>query len=62
MFTDTHCHILSTSYYNPENVIQDLRHELFLWRTGKITEQTFNHTLHEHGLKYNPDNNEIEEI
>ena len=24
MFTDTHCHILSTDYYNPENVIENL--------------------------------------
>ena len=24
MFTDTHCHILSTSYYNPEEIIQNL--------------------------------------
>ena len=24
MFTDTHCHILSTSYYNPEDIIQNL--------------------------------------
>ena len=24
MFTDTHCHILSTEYYKPEDIIQDL--------------------------------------
>ncbi len=24
MFTDTHCHILSTSYYNPEDIINNL--------------------------------------
>ena len=24
MFTDTHCHILSTSYFNPEDIIQNL--------------------------------------
>ena len=45
-----------------KEVIADLRHELFLWRNGKINVQTFNATLHTHGLKYNPENNEIEEF
>jgi len=45
-----------------KNVITNLRQELFLWRNGKINVQTFNATLHTHGLKYNPTNNEIEEI
>jgi hypothetical protein len=45
-----------------KEVIADLRHELFLWRNGTINVQTFNATLHTHGLKYNPDNNEIEEF
>ena len=43
-------------------VIADLRHELFLWRNGTINVQSFNATLHTHGLKYNPENNEIEEF
>jgi len=51
----------STIAYLKE-VIADLRHELFLWRNGTINVQTFNATLHTHGLKYNPDNNEIEEF
>ncbi len=25
MFTDTHCHILSTSYFNPEDIIENLK-------------------------------------
>ena len=45
-----------------KNMIKDLRHELFLWRNGKINVQTFNQSLHVHNLKYNPDNNEIEEM
>jgi len=45
-----------------KEVIADLRHELFLWRNGTINVQTFNATLHTHGLKYNPENNEIEEF
>ena len=45
-----------------KEVIADLRHELFLWRNGTINVQTFNATLHTHGLKYNHDNNEIEEF
>ncbi|MCR5455561.1 MAG: hypothetical protein K6F33_11295 [Bacteroidales bacterium] len=45
-----------------KEVISDLRHELFLWRNGTINVQTFNATLHAHGLKYNPENNEIEEF
>ncbi len=45
-----------------KEVISDLRHELFLWRNGTINVQTFNATLHTHGLKYNPENNEIEEF
>ena len=45
-----------------KNMIHDLRHELFLWRNGKINIQTFNQTLHLHNLKYNPENNEIEEF
>ena len=24
MFTDTHCHVLTTSYYNPEDIIMNL--------------------------------------
>ncbi len=43
-----------------KEMIADLRHELFLWRNGEINVQTFNATLHTHGLKYNPENNEIE--
>ncbi|MBQ4408627.1 MAG: hypothetical protein II852_16645 [Bacteroidales bacterium] len=45
-----------------KEVIADLRHELFLWRNGTINVQSFNATLHTHGLKYNPENNEIEEF
>ncbi|MBQ3656660.1 MAG: hypothetical protein II956_07440 [Bacteroidales bacterium] len=45
-----------------KNLIQDMRHELYLWRNGKINVQTFNQTLHLHNLKYNPENNEIEEF
>lgn len=45
-----------------KNMIANLRQELFLWRNGKINVQSFNATLHTHGLKYNPSNNEIEEI
>ncbi|MBQ1696957.1 MAG: hypothetical protein II075_03650 [Bacteroidales bacterium] len=52
----------STTIAYLKEVISDLRHELFLWRNGTINVQTFNATLHTHGLKYNPDNNEIEEF
>lgn len=45
-----------------KEVISDLRHELYLWRNGTINVQTFNATLHTNGLKYNPENNEIEEF
>ncbi len=45
-----------------KNMIADLRKELFLWRNGKINVQSFNATLHSHGLKYNSENNEIEEF
>ncbi len=45
-----------------KNMVADLRKELYLWRNGKINVQSFNATLHSHGLKYNPDNNEIEEF
>ena len=45
-----------------KNMIHDLRHELFLWRNGKIDVQIFNQSLHLHNLKYNPENNEIEEF
>ena len=45
-----------------KEVIADLRHELFLWRNGTINVQSFNASLHTHGLKYNPENNEIEEF
>ncbi|MBO7463374.1 MAG: hypothetical protein J6T96_12340 [Bacteroidales bacterium] len=51
---------VTTAYL--KEVISDLRHELFLWRNGTINVQTFNATLHTHGLKYNPENNEIEEF
>ena len=52
----------STTVAYLKEVIADLRHELFLWRNGSINVQTFNATLHTHGLKYNPVNNEIEEF
>ena len=52
----------STTVAYLKEVIGDLRHELFLWRNGSINVQTFNATLHTHGLKYNPVNNEIEEF
>ena len=52
----------STKIAYLKEVIADLRHELFLWRNGTINVQTFNATLHTHGLKYNPENNEIEEF
>lgn len=45
-----------------KNLVADLRKELFLWRNGKLNVQNFNASLHAHGLKYNPENNEIEEI
>lgn len=45
-----------------KNLIQDMRHELYLWRNGKIDVQTFNKSLHLNNLKYNPENNEIEEF
>ncbi|MCQ2252302.1 MAG: hypothetical protein MJZ61_02500 [Bacteroidales bacterium] len=56
---------------NPENnansaylmaIISDLKRELALWRTGKITVQSFNSTLQSHGLRYNQTTNELEEI
>jgi hypothetical protein len=52
----------SESIEHLKSVIHDLRHELFLWRNGKINVQIFNQTLHLHNLKYNPVNNEIEEF
>ena len=45
-----------------KNMIADLRKELFLWRNGKLNVQSFNVSLHNHGLKYNSETNEIEEI
>lgn len=45
-----------------KSVIHDLRHELYLWRNAKIDIQIFNKTLHQHNLKYNPENNEIEDL
>lgn len=41
--------------------IADLKSELYLWRTGKITPETFVETLKNHGLAYNSKTNEIEE-
>ena len=41
--------------------IADLKSELYLWRTGKITPETFVETLKNHGLVYNSKTNEIEE-
>lgn len=45
-----------------KSLIQDMRHELYLWRNGKLNVQTFNNSLHLNNLKYNPENNEIEEL
>jgi hypothetical protein len=45
-----------------KSLIQDMRHELYLWRNGKLNVQTFNNSLHLNNLKYNPENNEIEEF
>ena len=39
-----------------------LNQELRLWRTGQINVQEFHDSLKKHGLKYNVDTNEIEEI
>lgn len=39
--------------------IADLKSELFLWRTGKITVETFAETLKNHGLVYDETTNEI---
>ncbi len=45
-----------------QNKIALLEKELYLWRTGKLTLEKFNKSLQEHGLKYNPQTNQIEKI
>ncbi len=42
--------------------IANLKHELYLWRNGKITPDNFSSTLIKYGLKYNPETNEIEDL
>ncbi|MBR4215352.1 MAG: hypothetical protein IKR94_08535 [Bacteroidales bacterium] len=44
-----------------KNKIADLKSELYLWRTGIITVESFNETLKKHGLVYNDKTNEFEE-
>ncbi len=42
--------------------ISILERELMLWRTGQLTPELFEQSLKEHGLKYNPQTNQIEKI
>lgn len=42
--------------------IADLKSELYLWRSGKLTVETFAESLKNHGLAYNDKTNEIEEL
>ncbi|MBR4215659.1 MAG: hypothetical protein IKR94_10105 [Bacteroidales bacterium] len=42
--------------------IADLKSELYLWRSGKLTVETFAESLKNHGLVYNDKTNEIEEL
>lgn len=42
--------------------IANIKHELYLWRTGKITTDNFSSTLIKHGLKFNAETNEIEDL
>lgn len=44
-----------------KNKIADLKSELYLWRTGIITVESFNETLKKYGLVYNDKTNEFEE-
>ena len=43
-----------------EDRIKLLERELYLWRTGKLTIEKFEKSLREHGLRYNPETNQIE--
>ncbi len=43
-----------------ENKIKLLERELYLWRTGKLTVEKFEKSLQDHGLRYNPETNQIE--
>ena len=45
-----------------KNRIRQLEKELYLWRTGKLTLENFHESLAKHGLKYNPETNQIEKI
>jgi len=42
--------------------INQLRDELKLWRTGKLTLEIFENTLKENKLKYNPKTNEFTKL
>ena len=42
--------------------IADLKSELYLWRSGKLTVESFAESLKNHGLAYNDKTNEIYEI
>ena len=42
--------------------LDSLKEELKLWRSGNISLDQFHSSLKKHGLKYDPDTNEFQEI
>ncbi len=42
--------------------INQLKEELHLWRTGKLTMELFKKSIKEHGLKYDAEKNEFSKI